>query len=196
MRGTTSCITQALSLFIVNAPTATFAAVCPGPVTLEGIDVSAYEGTIDWSSVAETKSFAFIHVGDGLDATDPKFANNYAEAKAAGMVRGAYQYFRASEDAAAQANRLLEMIDLPLQAGDLPPVLDVEITDGQQPGVIAAGINEWVSTIRNKTRTSPIVYTSATFWNNDIQTSGPDNAQLWVANWNVSCPTIPNGWSS
>ena len=72
---------------------------------LEGIDVSAYQGAIDWRAVARAgKKFAFIRVSDGAAYTDPRFASNWAGARAAGLTRGAYQFFRPTESPLAQAD--------------------------------------------------------------------------------------------
>src|SRR6476619_4455511 len=68
--------------------------VCPGKSTLLGVDVSTYQGTIDWAKVkASGRAFAITRVGDGLGG-DNTFDANWAGIKANGMVRGAYQYFR------------------------------------------------------------------------------------------------------
>ena len=81
--------------------------VCPGATTLTGVDVSTYQGTVDWGKVkASGRAFAITRVGDGLGG-DNTFDANWAGIKAAGMVRGAYQYFRASDDPNEQADILL-----------------------------------------------------------------------------------------
>jgi lysozyme len=108
---------------------------CAKGPTLEGIDVSYYQGTVNWTSVkASGKSFAFARVSDGLSYPDTKFATNWPAMKSAGIVRGAYQYFRPSADANAQAQLMLDKIKAAggLQLGDLPPVLDLETDSGLQ----------------------------------------------------------------
>jgi lysozyme len=63
--------------------------VCAAGQTVEGIDVSKYEGTIDWKAVQSAGvAFAFIRVSDGLNSHDGYFASNWANAKAAGVYRG------------------------------------------------------------------------------------------------------------
>ena len=80
------------------------ATVCPGSNKVYGIDVSYYQGTINWASVkAAGKQFAIIRVSDGTGFLDPKFASNWRNAKAAGIAVGAYQFFRPNQDATAQA---------------------------------------------------------------------------------------------
>jgi len=70
------------------------ATVCPGPSTVEGIDVSEFQGNINWSSVkASGRQFAIIRVSDGTGHLDPYFSQNWSGAKAAGLIRGVYQFF-------------------------------------------------------------------------------------------------------
>jgi GH25 family lysozyme M1 (1,4-beta-N-acetylmuramidase) len=100
---------------------------CAAGTTAPGIDVSYYQGSIDWNAVqASGIAFTFVRVSDGATFSDPKFAANYAGAQTAGLIRGAYQFFRADQDIDAQANMMIAAVGT-LQPGDLPPVLDVEV---------------------------------------------------------------------
>ncbi len=168
--------------------------VCPGSSTLEGVDVSTYQGTIDWGKVkASGRAFAITRVGDGLGG-DNTFDTNWAGIKAAGMMRGAYQFFRASDDPIQQADILLAKIGTPAD-GDLPPTLDLEVTDGQSASVIVTKVKQWLEHVKAKTGRNPMIYTSPGFWpslgNPDLSTY-----VLWVAHWGTTCPTMPTGWSS
>jgi GH25 family lysozyme M1 (1,4-beta-N-acetylmuramidase) len=160
----------------------------------QGIDVSYYQGDIDWPTVkAAGMVFAFIRVSDGDDFLDPKFASNWSGANSAGVVRGTYQFFRPEQDATAQANLLLSNMGA-LQPGDLPPTLDVEVVDGESYSTIANGISTWVSVVEQATGTTPIVYTSPGFW---VELGeGSQDTSLWVANWGVSSPELPSSWSN
>src|SRR6266545_2185857 len=123
----------ALLLFVAGGPgcagdpageLAQAAMVCAKGATVPGIDVSKWQGTIDWSAVASSGVvFAFIRVNHGLDDIDEEFAASWSGARRAGVVRGAYQYFLPDEDAVAQADLFLARMG-PLEPGDLPPVLD------------------------------------------------------------------------
>ena len=166
--------------------------VCPGKTTLAGVDVSTYQGTIDWAKVkASGRAWAITRVGDGLGG-DTSFSANWSGIKAAGMVRGAYQFFRASKDPIQQADLLLSKIGT-LQNGDLPPTIDIEVTDGQSASVIASGAQKWLEHVKAKTGRTPIIYTSPGFW---PSLGNPDLSAytLWVAHWGAACPTIPPGW--
>jgi lysozyme len=158
---------------------------------LPGIDVSHWQGAVDWRRVADDGIvFAFIKATEGGDYTDPRFAANWAGAARAGVARGAYHFYRPQTDAAAQAQHFLRTVQL--GAGDLPPVLDVEVTDGRSAAEIAAGVRTWLETVERATGRRPILYTRAGFWN---QVGGGLGAYpLWVAHYGVAEPAIPGDW--
>src|SRR5262245_45216635 len=116
---------------------------CESGRSLRGIDVSKWQGEIDWAAVrAGGVRFAYVRVSDGATAPDPLVARNGEEARRAGIARGAYQYFRPDEDAEEQADVLLEMTGPP-RKGDLPPALDVEVAGSVAPEELVARIERW-----------------------------------------------------
>jgi lysozyme len=185
-----------------DAPTSTAAdptsaddalSVCAPGATLKGIDVSYYQNQIDWAAVRSAgNSFAFIRVSDGTKFEDPKFAENWSAARDAGIVRGAYQFFRASEDPVAQANLFVAKMGT-LEADDLPPVLDLEVTEGVTPLSLQAKVRTWLQTVEAGTGRHPVVYTMLGM-SGSVGTSFT-NYPLWVANWGVSCPRMPSSWT-
>ncbi len=169
--------------------------ICPDGATLDGIDVSYWQGSVDWYDVANDGiDFAFVRVSDGLTYYDTEFQNNWAGTRNAGIVRGAYQYFRPGEDAVAQAQLLLSEMG-PLQPGDLPPVLDVETTDGYSSAHVVAAIHDWMDTVETEIGRMPIIYTGAWFWESSVGSSDFEDYPLWVANWFVTCPDTPDQWN-
>ena len=167
--------------------------VCAGGPIVQGVDVSYYQGSIDWNAAkASGRMFGIARVADGTGFHDPDFAPNYADMKAAGVIRGSYIFFRPEDDPIAQADIVLNAIG-PLGEGDLPPMLDVEVTDGVGAGTIVANINAWIAHVKAAIGRRPMVYTAPYFWGS---LGAPQvDADLVVANWGPSCPTIPGGWS-
>ena len=165
-----------------------------GPL-VKGIDVSTYQGTIDWSAVKTAgKQFAFIRVSDGTGTIDSQFAANWAKARTHGILRGPYQFFRASEDPTAQANLLISKVGT-LEGDDIPPTLDVELMDGQTAATVLSRARTWVAAIQAHYGRKPLVYCSPGFWNG-LGAGGWDaRATLWVAHWGVSSPQVPGSWS-
>ncbi len=170
--------------------------VCPGATTVPGIDVSYYQGTINWASVkASGQKFAITRVSDGANFADSKFITNWQAIKAQGLVRGTYQFFRPGQDPLTQANFLLARVAAAggFAPNDLPVVMDMETADGQTPATIQARMHVWLNRIEAATGKRPIIYT-ANFMSSNIGT-GFSSYVLWVANYGAACPLMPTGWA-
>jgi len=170
--------------------------VCAGGSTVKGVDVSTYQGSINWSSVKGAGyDFGIARVSDGTANPDGTFAGNWSGMKAAGVVRGSYQFFRASVDPTAQANLLLSMVGT-LEAGDLAPMADVEVMDGESGATLVANLATWLNVVKSKTGRTPMIYSAPGFWDALPNTGQFGGYTLVVANWGVSCPDTPTPWTS
>lgn len=90
-----------------------------------GVDVSSYQGEIEWPLLAEQGvEFAFIKATEGSGMQDRYFAQNWAEAQAAGVQVGAYHFFSYDSPGESQAENFTAQV--PVTKGALPPVVDVE----------------------------------------------------------------------
>ncbi|SOD03902.1 lysozyme [bacterium JGI 053] len=153
-----------------------------------GIDVSHYQGRIDWQAVeAEGIGFAYMKATEGATFTDPTFRRNWAAAGETRIVRGAYHRFRASRDGAAQASHFLAVVSL--RGGDLPPVLDVESTDGVSDARLVRGVRAWLAEVERRTGKRPIVYTKPGFRRAHLGRS-LDDYPLWIAEYGVDSPSV------
>lgn len=172
--------------------------ICADGETLEGVDVSHWNGTIDWAKVkASGRAFAIVKATEGTTFVDNKFATNWAAMKQEGLIRGAYHFFHSDDDPIEEADHFLATIGT-LEPGDLPPVLDMEVSDGQPASVIAANAIAWLDHVAAATGMKPILYTGPNFVNNTIKNPPglEEHAVLWVANWGVSCPNVPAPFTS
>lgn len=162
--------------------------------TTPGIDVSYHQDSIDWQRVRRAGiRFAFIRLSDGATLRDSMFATNWAESKRAGVVRGAYQYFRPDQSVAAQADLMITAMR-GRAPDDLPPVIDIEIDGGLDAAGVAARAGAWIERVRDKLGVEPIVYTGSDLWRNGG--GEPLGAQaLWLAHYTQGCPTLPAPWS-
>ena len=168
--------------------------VCADGDTVDGIDVSYYQGNIDWQAVKDSGiEFAFIRVSDGLSFIDPKFEQNWIGAKEAGIIRGVYQFFRPARDPIAQADLLLEKMG-ELEEGDLPPVIDVEAVDGQTPEQISNAVRLWIERIESSIGRKPIIYSGKYFWNDNVKTIEFSEYPFWIAQYGPVCPDLPLAW--
>jgi lysozyme len=172
-------------------------AQCTPASTVPGIDVSYYQDTIDWNGVANDGNvkFAFIRYSDGLSFHDSQWNNNWQGARAAGVMRGAYQLFRSNQNPIAEADALANAIGQ-LEPGDLPPVIDVETTDGQSSSTIARHVDQWLNEVQAKLGVRPIVYTGPYFWRDSVGGADETASPLWVAHYGTNCPYVPPPWTS
>jgi lysozyme len=166
---------------------------CATGSTLKGVDVSHFDGTVDWGAARrDGVSFAIIKATEGTSFVDNHFASNWANTRANGIVHGAYHFFRPKSDPVAQADFFVSVAGSP-KSGELPPVIDLEVTDGLTAAQVASGARTFLQRVQQKIGRVPMIYTSVRVFNSLL--GGPAGFgpyPLWVANWNVRCPNIPN----
>jgi GH25 family lysozyme M1 (1,4-beta-N-acetylmuramidase) len=173
----------------------TQAATCASGAKLDGVDISKWNGAVDWAGVkAAGTDFAFVRVSDGTANFDPRFQENLTAARAAGIPTGVYQFFRPNVSATAQADLLLEKMG-PLLPGDLPPVIDVEATGGMSKAQVTAAIHTWVDRVEGQLGVKPIIYSGRYFWQDNVGTSDFSNYPFWIAHYTNNCPNLPTQWS-
>ncbi|MFM2105861.1 MAG: hypothetical protein RL338_893 [Chloroflexota bacterium] len=189
-------------------PTATPTPVpSPTPAYLEGIDVSVWQGAIDWSQVAAAgKRFAIVRASAGSLTADTRYAANRTGARRAGIPVGAYHFAnpdRAANDALNEANWFLA--NASISSGDMIPALDVEVTNGLSAAEMQAWVSTWLERVRTVTGVRPMIYTSPSFWASALgdtrQFADAGYTVLWIAHWGASAPTVPaanwggKGWT-
>lgn len=102
-----------------------FGRVSPRSYAVHGVDVSRWQGDIDWAKLrTQGANFAYIKATDGGDHLDPMFKTNWRRAKEAGIKRGAYHFFYWCRTAGEQADWFIR--NVPRDPDALPPVIDVE----------------------------------------------------------------------
>ncbi|WP_245997734.1 GH25 family lysozyme [Streptomyces armeniacus] len=171
---------------------------------VQGIDVSHYQGSINWGSVKSAGiQFAWIKATEGTTYKDPKFGANYTGAYNNKVIRGAYHFARpGSSSGAAQADFFAK--NGGAWSADnltLPGVLDIENGSSSQcHGLSQASMRNWISdfhsTYKSRTSRDVVIYTTADWWKNCTGNwSGmSDKSPLWVAHWTTGSPTIPSGF--
>ncbi len=162
--------------------------------TVEGIDVSHYQGAISWAQVAASGNvFAFIQATQGTGYIDATFAANWAQAAAAGILRGAYHIFYPNQDPVDQAERFLSTLT---SKGELPVALDLEQVNagvGVPLDTVANGVSAWVDYV-SANYGRPIVYVSPAYWNALPNKGIEPKADLWVAEYGVAAPVAVGQW--
>lgn len=166
----------------------------------QGIDVSHWQGMIDWKKVA-TSGISFVFIKATQNSMDKRFLDNVKGAKAAGLLVGAYHYIDDSVitvDKARMAARIF--YNAILVAGgqdvfDLPPVLDYESNKNNlSKSMITAIAKAFLEEIQSLTGVKPLIYTYPSFIGNF---TGLNNYPLWIARYNAStAPDNASGWTS
>jgi len=160
---------------------------------IHGIDVSRYQSDVDWQKVAaQDISFAFIKASEGETITDSFFCKNWYELKEAGIKRGAYHFFRPKTPVLSQAQNF--MTNLNLEKGDLPPVLDVEVTDGVSSEDLVKRVKEWLVYVETHYQIRPIIYTNLKFYNKHFADHlSLSEYPVWIARYNqLFTPLLAN----
>ena len=136
----------------------------PEGYEIQGIDVSHYQGDIDWQLLRTATinrcpvRFVLIKATEGASIVDENFEENFFQAREHGFIRGAYHFWSKRSSARDQAHFFLSKV--PLEAGDLPPILDVEhkpkdrSTEDFQRDVLT-----WLHIVEDRYHVKPIIYT-------------------------------------
>jgi lysozyme len=175
-----------------------FGIAMPVEYPIHGIDVSRYQQMIAWDAVKAMQvkniklGFAFIKATEGIGNTDPQFYRNWKKSKDAGIIRGAYHFFLTTKDARMQAENFIKAVDL--KPGDLPPVLDVEQTNGMSKDLIKKELKTWLEIVENNYHVKPIIYTFIDFYKQNLGDDF-DDYPLWVAHYyQPRQPRIKRDW--
>ncbi len=142
----------------------------PWDYPVHGIDVSKWQGEIDWHQVrASGVSFAFIKATEGGDHADDRFRENWEGARHAGVPRGAYHYYYFCRTPQEQARWFIA--NVPRERGALPPVLDVEWTPTSrtcrirpEPATVRAEMAAFKRELGRHYLRRPVIYTTVDFY--------------------------------
>ena len=171
-------------------------AVCADGSTIYGIDVSRFQGSIDWQKVKDSGVvYAYIQISRSVTDLDAKFEYNWRRAKEVGILRGAYQRFQPDQDVALQAQIFLDKLG-PYQEGDLPPMLDVEDDGGLTGTQIANRVTQWMDRVEPVVGVTPLIYTGFYFWRDEVASADFSEYPLWIANYGTDCPLVPEKWTT
>jgi lysozyme len=162
---------------------------------VKGIDVSQYQGSINFTEVAISGvHFVFAKADQGA-FVDPKYATYKKDAASAGLKFGAYQFFEPNQDPVTQANKFLA--DAALGPGNLIPVLDVESNGGLSPSALKKSASSWLQTVQASLGVKPLIYTDKSIWESDVEAGlAAEGYPLWVASWTAPPPHLPSEWSN
>jgi len=185
---------------VIAAPAAEAACCTPG------VDVSHWQGSINWTSVRNAGiQWAYIKATEGTSYKDPQFNTNYPAAYYAGVIRGAYHFARPNVSSGATQADYFANNGGAWSADNrtLPGALDIEYNPygSMCYGLSQSSMRSWLASFlsRYKYRTGryAVIYTTYNWWSTCTGNySGfAGNHPLWIARWSTSAGTLPAGWS-
>lgn len=166
-----------------------FAAPATAAGPIQGVDVSSWQGQVDWGAVQRSgRAFAFAKATEGATFIDRTFAANRAGMGQAGLVlRGFYHFARPERNTAAvEAAHFLRTVGT-LAPGEVA-VLDIEVAP-ELPG-IGDWAAEWLARVHQATGRVPLIYSYQSYLS-EIPTSRLTPYPLWVAAWGDDNGLVP-----
>lgn len=151
---------------------------------VKGIDVSHYQGQIDWSLTGKDEiDFCYIKATEGKSYKDPLFKFNLQQAKFHGLKVGAYHYYRFKVSPKGQFDNYTQTAKKLMI--DLPPAIDVEYKNNEilynrrNKKLFIEELKLFLSMIEDHYGVKPIIYTNVNFYNNLLSREINDN--LWIS---------------
>jgi len=174
--------------------------------TVPGIDVSYWNAGIDWPKVRATgQRFVVSKATEGDAYRDPSLDDNWFGAKSAGLLRGAYHFFRCNVDPKKQADNYINYVRTLKDDGEFPPVLDLETHDNVKKEKIIPAVKTWLDRVESAFGKKPIIYSGFYFLKDYLSEAGggppmwAKDYPLWLAQYpsqyvEGSQPSLPKGW--
>ena len=133
---------------------------------LKGIDVSRYQGNIDWQRVARDKhaDYVYIKVSENASLIDPRYYDNVREARRANIPVGSYHFYSPSASPMVQLMNLKRAMPN-LKHQDLVPMIDVEVRGRQNYKTFIEGLKQFLLAVEREYGVRPIIYTGTNFFN-------------------------------
>ena len=169
----------------------------PSGYQVHGIDVSHYQGDINWKMLEQTRQgqfpiqFIFMKATEGGDDSDDRFTANFDSARAHGFIRGAYHFYNPKTDANKQADFFIQSVKL--EPGDLPPVLDIE-KKGKDMKKLQSDLKLWLRKVENHYGVKPIIYASYKFKTRYLNDSVFNTYPYWIAHYYVDSVRYEGDW--
>lgn len=171
----------------------------PEGYEIHGIDISHYQGEIDWEQLKNAMikgcplRFIIVKSTEGASRIDPNFREYFNQARDYGFIRGVYHFWSNKSSAREQAYFFLDKVHL--TDGDLPPVLDIEhkpadksVEDFQRD------VLTWLHIVEDKYHVKPIIYTYYKFKEQYLSAPVFDDYPYWIAHYYVDKVQYKGKW--
>lgn len=180
-------------------------AVTPMDTQTPGMDVSAYQGSVDWATAwANGGKFAYVKATESTTYTNPDFAQQYNGSYNVGMIRGAYHFATPdTSDGATQADYFIANGGgWSADGRTLPGALDIEYNPYGATcyGLSQAGMVDWIHAFANEYAARegvyPVIYSTYDWWSTCTGNDGgfATTSPFWVARYSSTAGTLPAGY--
>ena len=177
-------VIASICIFIINKKIR-ITPIFAGGFEVRGVDVSHYQGTIDWEKLAgQELDFAFIKATEGSSHVDECFADNWQEAGKTDLYIGAYHFFSFDSDGEKQAELYIDTVGS--LEGKIAPVVDVEFygdkeSNPPQKDDVVGELRKMLEALEEYYQVKPIIYTTYKAYHGYIK-GGFDEYPLWIRN--------------
>jgi lysozyme len=147
----------------------------------QGIDVSKFQGTINWRKVKATGKvkFAYIKATEGTSIQDPMYKRNIDSARAAGILVGSYHLYSKKTTAYQQFGNFKKVVQKSKQ--DLVPVLDIE--ERYNKDLYMARVDKLLELMEKEYGKKPLIYTSEKVYWDHFSGKKYKNYHIFIANY-------------
>lgn len=163
--------------------------------TLHGIDVSRWQGKIDFERVkSDGIRIVYIKATQGTNYVDPDFERNYRDAQKEGLAMGFYHYVTARSINEAREEARFFVSHIRDKTQHARPAMDFETFGDLSRTEIREIALHFLVTLEAETRQKPVIYTDAF---NASETFADDRFReyrLWIADYDVERPDMENPW--
>ncbi|WP_110926431.1 glycoside hydrolase family 25 protein [Bacillus massiliglaciei] len=164
------------------------------PYPVKGVDVSAYQGEIDWLKLEKQGlAFAFIKATEGSGFVDKMFKKNWEAADETTLRTGAYHFFSYDSKGETQAQNFIN--NVPVREQSLPPVIDVEFYGDKEKNPPSRDqaeeeLQTMVNMLEDRYGKRVIIYTTNKAYDLYIENSF-DQCDIWIRDVFTS-PSLPD----
>ncbi|MBQ7918316.1 MAG: glycoside hydrolase family 25 protein [Lachnospiraceae bacterium] len=151
--------------------------------SVQGIDVSHYQGDIDWEKLeSQGIDFAYIKATEGSSSVDERFTENWSEAAVTSMKIGAYHFFSFDSAGETQAQNFMDAVGV--LSGKLLPVVDVEYYGDKEKNppereAVIRELNDMLLELEREYGVKPMIYTTLTVYSKYLEGEFEDYP-LWI----------------
>lgn len=155
----------------------------------QGIDVSHYQGNIDWKKVAKEAevSYAYIKCSEGATIQDEYYRRNVEEARKAGISVGAYHFYRPASSPADQLANMTGIADS--RHMDIVPIIDIESRGKDSNETFIANLRTFIDAVGQHYGCKPMLYTGQNFYNKHLQGLFKDHVWM-IAKYQEEAPIL------